>query len=865
MDVPFPRSEDRGRDASEPSLTLPVPAPGATIGRFEVESVLGYGDTDMVVKARDPRLDRLVALRLANAATTAGRDLLDRDAQAIAKLRHPNVVSVYEVGRIDDRVFVAMELVAGGTLRDAVRAMPRHRQRWREVVTRYAQAGRGIAAMHAAGLVHRELTADNVLVDEGGEAKVTFGLPRHRPSAGSMPDHGAAATTATDGTPPHLAPEQLVGRDCTDRSDQFAFCVAMHESLYGRLPFTGETRRDRLRSIEAGVQAALDPSPRATAADDVPRWLAQVLQRGMAFAPEDRFPSMQDLLAELGHDTADQQRRAARFERKLYLATVAGLVAVSMLASSVLVSEPGYTLLHVRGAIQVAVLAIAGWLGGGGGTATRFNQHVFALTIAAVASNVLLGIGCDAMGVAPHEVAPLKLILLGLWCACGAMTLDRRMVPAALAYFGGFAMWAGAPGSVGVATAVAHAALMASLWFVFCVDREPPAAPAHHDQDPPARTSPATPVRGDELASTTPALTPAPLVTRLAEASTAAAAPGALAVTLFESVPAPRERAILPSRGDKIGRFEVEQVLGRGGMGVVVAARDPTLDRQVAIKLVSAEPTHAAQQFLDREAKAMAKLRHRNVVPVYEVLDHDGRLYVAMELISGGTLRQAVDSLPNHRDRWRRVLELYASAGRGLAAAHAAGMVHRDFKPDNVLVDRSGEVKVTDFGLVHVRPASETGHATGATNASAPATPSPTIGALMGTPPYMAPEQLRIEPCTDRTDQFAFCVALFEALYGRRPFAGREPHELLASIAHGPVLVDARETMIPAWLYQVLRRGLSANPEARYPSMAALLEDLGHGASPEQRQAGRRERSWVLNIVAFGLMAIWQVRGSGVG
>jgi serine/threonine protein kinase len=310
--------------------------------------------------------------------------------------------------------------------------------------------------------------------------------------------------------------------------------------------------------------------------------------------------------------------------------------------------------------------------------------------------------------------------------------------------------------------------------------------------------------------------------------------------------------------GERIGRFTVLATLGRGGMGLVLAAYDPHLDRRVAIKLVAADsPDEAGDRGkarLLREARAMARLRHPNVVSVHEVGEHRGRIYMAMEEVEGGTLRQQASRLEGEGGAgWRRIVDLYAAAGRGLAAAHAAGMVHRDFKPDNVLVG-GGRVLVGDFGLVSGAraPAAQTSLAGSSPSILERLTDNDYVS---GTPAYMAPEQYGGAEIDARADQFAFCVSLFEALHGQLPFAGDTALSYLVQIQEGAIRSPRTDCKVPAWLDQVLRRGLAANPDDRYASMNELLIELG--ADPTRaRQLGSRERA-ILILGASGFIVSW--------
>ncbi|HRI55422.1 MAG TPA: serine/threonine-protein kinase, partial [Pseudomonadota bacterium] len=276
-------------------------------------------------------------------------------------------------------------------------------------------------------------------------------------------------------------------------------------------------------------------------------------------------------------------------------------------------------------------------------------------------------------------------------------------------------------------------------------------------------------------------------------------------------------------RGASLGRYLVLGVLGAGGMGVVYSAYDPELDRKVAIKLlrtdVAGEDAGQARRRLLREAQAMARLQHPQVIAVYDVGTIKSQVFIAMELIEGTTLSGWLKAKPRRRDE---ILEVFTLAGRGLAAAHAVDLVHRDFKPDNVLVGRDGQVRVTDFGLA--RKVSGGDDYASSSHVSDPIMNGP--GVLAGTPRYMAPEQYSGDPVDQRTDQFSFCVALYEALYGVAPFAGDTIGSRGFNVVRGRVLSPPPEARVPAWLRQVLLRGLSVRPENRYTDMEGLLVAL---------------------------------------
>ena len=291
--------------------------------------------------------------------------------------------------------------------------------------------------------------------------------------------------------------------------------------------------------------------------------------------------------------------------------------------------------------------------------------------------------------------------------------------------------------------------------------------------------------------------------------------------------------------GATVGRYVILNLVGRGGMGEVYAAFDPQLDRKVALKLLHETTARqaaarTARERLLREAKAIARLSHPNVVVVHDAgsIDdpvHGDRVFLAMEFVEGETLAAWLDAAPRS---WREIRDVFAAAGEGLAAAHEAGLVHRDFKPQNVMVARDGSVRVMDFGLASDSSVIEGSDAASLDFAGAGVAPtSHTValtgtGVLLGTPLYMAPEQFLAHATDARTDQFSFCVALYEALYGERPFPSESFSALLEAVVSGRVREPAQKTRVPSFLRKLLLRGLETKPTARYPSMRALLEVL---------------------------------------
>jgi tetratricopeptide (TPR) repeat protein len=330
--------------------------------------------------------------------------------------------------------------------------------------------------------------------------------------------------------------------------------------------------------------------------------------------------------------------------------------------------------------------------------------------------------------------------------------------------------------------------------------------------------------------------------------------------------------------GASVGRYVILASVGRGGMGEVYAAYDPQLDRKIALKLLHdtaprAGAVRTGRERLLREAKAIARLHHPNVVVVHDAGSIDDpvrgeRVFLAMEFVEGETLAAWLASAPR---TWRQIRDVFVAAGEGLAAAHDAGLVHRDFKPQNVMVGRDGLCRVMDFGLCsdaadvaageqeNEATSEATDEATGEEHgetidlAGLPGPPRPETlaltrtGVLLGTPLYMAPEQFLARRTDARTDQFSFCVALHEALYGERPFPSDSLSALIDAVVAGRVQEPAQKARTPAFIRKLLLRGLRADPADRHPSMRELLATL-------RLDPARRQRTLALAVVAGALV-----------
>ena len=324
--------------------------------------------------------------------------------------------------------------------------------------------------------------------------------------------------------------------------------------------------------------------------------------------------------------------------------------------------------------------------------------------------------------------------------------------------------------------------------------------------------------------------------------------------------PTPAPAAAPSGLPDRIGRYEIKGTLGAGGMGTVLLAIDPVLGRRVALKVLHPDGRNdndATRRRLLREAQGIAQLVHEHVVVVHEIGTHDDRVFLAMEHVAGQTLGKWQAGRP-----WAEILATYVKAGRGLAAAHDAGLVHRDFKPDNVLIGDDGRVRVTDFGLVATvedatTPLSQT--ATALRQESELVKSLTRTGAVVGTPRYMAPEQHLGQPIDARADQFAFAVSLYEALFDQPPFIGPTYAELAQRVVTGRPLPIPRESPVPPAIRAAVLRGLARQPADRFASMGELLAALEAPPPP------RRRWPWVAAaavacVAVIAVLVVWILR-----
>ena len=324
------------------------------------------------------------------------------------------------------------------------------------------------------------------------------------------------------------------------------------------------------------------------------------------------------------------------------------------------------------------------------------------------------------------------------------------------------------------------------------------------------------------------------------------------------------------SPGTRIGRYCIQEEVGRGGMGVVYLAIDETLQRKVALKVVCIPSERRAKlkrtkDRIVREAQALARLDHPNVVGLYDVGSFAQGLYLAMEFVDGNNVKSW---LSKRKRTWQEIVDVFVKAGHGLVAAHDAGLVHRDFKASNVLVGKDGKVRVVDFGLARTVDDS--------TTSSLPKTSTPKgsmlgkritqTNVILGTAGYMSPEQLQKGAVGSWSDQFSFCVTLYESLYGHRPYPGFDVVQLADSFGRGRIVPPVKGSRkVPKRILKVLERGLSIDPAERFPTMESLLTEIQREPVGSDLKRGIRWIGLAVTVFAAAYAAVHvhsMVRGS---
>ncbi len=791
-----------------------------TIPGFEIQRLLGMGGMGMVYLARQTAVDRLVALKLIRPETMTPAALarLRVEGEALARLRHPHFVPVYAVGESGEQGWIALEYVQGPDLAEVLGGIPLPAGQAASLVCVLASA---LQAAHDAGIVHRDLKPGNILLDpcrrvpvEGEACLLREGsyLPRISDfGLARLTDQSQGQTRSGEilGTPEYMSPEQAQGQGnrATPASDVHALGAILYECLTGRPPFHGPTPFDTL------VQVLTEPPvPLRRIRPEVPRDLEIVCLKCLRKNPAQRYSSARELAEDLGRYLRGEviKERAPTLWEEIrmqghqqpWLAVATRIIGLFF--GLLLIAGPFFgEATPVWLAFLCFLVPLALFL--------RPSRRTLGVS--------LLGLGAGALLTwinAPRMVEPLMFpMFAAIGCGLGGIAsltarYWRRSVletlPAALtgAFVGALAV---------VPVCVAQRWMTTPLFPIFFLSGGALGALAFAVGV--ARFLARKDQRRWQLRAqfVRPTVKPSERSAQVAETT----AP-------FPDEPAHARQ----ERGNGLpilAGYEMIRPLGRGGMGVVYQARERATNRLVAIKMVrpgeDLNPV-ARERFL-AEARAAGRMRHPNLVEVYDLVEQHGRLFLVMEFIDGTSLDQADLPQPPPVEE---VVRWMITLAQALHHAHRAQIIHRDLKPHNVLLDREGGLHVTDFGVARLLDRTE-----GMTN----------TGDMLGTPAYMAPEQAegRSHEADPATDVYGLGTILYYLLTGRAPFGGSNPLLVLQKVrTEEPVPPRQFQPACPPILEAICLKCLKKDPKERYRSASGLASDLERfltGQSTEAR------------------------------
>jgi serine/threonine protein kinase len=836
--------------------TLP-PAPPASpsalperslVTDYEILGELGCGGMGVVYKARQVALDRVVALKMVRDADLAGAEQVARfrrEAEAIGRLKHPNVVQIYAVGELQGRPYFSLEYADGGSLAHLLAGQVLPQDQAADLVRTLALA---VQAAHETGVLHRDLKPANVLLMSPSARpsaepccvlfgrrfvpKITdFGLAR-------LVDREMAQTQSGEvlGTPGYMAPEQADGRGkhSTAATDVYALGAILYELLTGRPPFQAATYLDTLIQV-----LTEEPPSLRLFRPDLARDLETVCQKCLHKDPQRRYATAADLTADLGRFLAGQPIRArplglpeefallreSRPSLAVVLGTVAFLVGFVVCAAGVTAlteRKPAAATVALVFSVFIAGVLVAlrpgvrtllwgGLIAGPAGLLAGRDPSaaVVGLTVGAGLATWFGGL---AQALSRYWGRPILETLAGLMTgAIGGLVLASPLADSLTLSTVGrpVAVLASAAAAGSVLFGAALAAWLNRLDRRRALRTGKPPAPA--DTRPERSPPPPVPVSGknDVVLPQNPEGAPLPAVTD----------PNRTAVHVPPAPPAEADDTL-----PRVSGYLVEGTLGKGGMAVVYRARQLAADRVVALKMIragwAAAPT--AWERFQREARAVARLSHPNIVQVYEMGVADGQPYLALQLMPGGSLAARLRGRPFPA---RQAAELVQTLAHAIQEAHQQKVVHRDLKPHNVLLGEGGVPKIADFGLARLED-----EGTGLTR----------TGDVLGTPGYMAPEQAegRLDKVGPAADVYALGAILYEMLTGRPPFRAANHLATLEQIRTQAPLPPRRfQPACPRDLEAVCLKCLEKEPARRYASAADLADDLGRSLAGEPTHA----------------------------
>lgn len=775
-------------------------------GRFSIDLSqlpLGIGATSRVYRAIHVHLDRPVALKVLSLDLVSGGTVdpsvverFLREGRIAARLNHPNIVQVFDSGRDGQDLWYAMELMEGGTL--ASRILREGRLEPASVLEYGRKVATALAAALDQSILHRDVKPDNIFVS--GIKIADFGFAKIRTLDAGDP---LTSPGTIIGTPPYLSPEQAAGREVDHRSDLYSLGATLYHAASGRHLFDLPPQAPLSRWVSAHISE--EPVPLPQMVRGFPEGLARIIARCLDKMPERRYPTYRDLIADLNREAVRLPRVARRIPaaEPAHPAEAPRDLAARLEADMRRVSARyeamyGAGCWSVHPAFQRALWDLA-------------RQHAVTADCARI------------LGVRDRKDFEEALDVALTVFEEGQNPLSD--VPIDLRDYVWLAIRPATRGDSAVAPDALEPALRLTR-FLDTFENDSTLAPFRL----PARV----PEPGVEA-----------LLAGSAPTRTDSAGRQDVQRALRVVRPADVEKAAT-NPANRLGQFILVGEVGRGGMGRVYRAWDDHIGRQVAVKVLHGTQPEAMSRFF-REARMAARLRHPAIASVYDMGVEGERGYIAMQFIDGAPADAAAPSL-------RRKLEIVRDAARALQYAHDQGVVHRDVKPGNLLVDREGAVFVTDFGVAKdVRAEGDAKFSV--------------TGAIIGTPEYMSPEQARGDRAAvgPTSDVYGLAATLYGLIARRAPFQGKNVGQLLMAVMERPPepLTRLDPEVSPA-LDEFVARAMSKNPQDRPASAAALADEIeallsSGGFTGARGLAGRLARRWV-PVLAAGILAAVLVR-----
>lgn len=716
---------------------------GTRLGQYEITGRLGEGGMGAVFRARQAKLDREVALKILPGTLAAQPGYLERferEARAVAALEHPAIVPIYDYGTENGITYLAIRLLDGGTLENRLEHS-KTLPALDETANLIERLASALEYAHSRGIVHRDIKPSNVLFDHSGEPYLgDFGI-----AAVYANESAQTGTGQLIGTPNFIAPEVWSSQQVTPATDQYALAVMAFRLLTGRLPFEGTG------VFDVGLKHINEPPPSASAfRGELPRQVDAVLKQALAKQPDARYPSVREfafaLKTALGGTVTGNVSKTGFFTAPL---------PASQPISSYGSEQAGYGFGGQMPAPSTSTPS----------PAVRMPTATPAPSYAAQPSYAPAKRGGSPFLLIAGAVIVLLVIVVVILPLIGIQIGPREM-------FYVLPVLVGAGGGFIVLRSISQRST----------------TPSHSIKPVDQRVRESTSTPSDTITAA-PIPTPQPVTP----------------VTQVTPVEQPQIRPIFSlQEGEKLGRYELQKRLDKGEKSRVYHGFDSEMERDVAVKILSAADPRHTQRF-QQEIRILSKLHHPHIIPFFDSGAESGLIYMVMPMLEGGTLKERMTGSPMSP---AQVVSVVTHIAGALDYLHLKGIIHRDLKASNIMFDAHDNTYIVDFGIAKLTQ----DEGLNLTRA----------GDVVGTPYYIPPEQWIGDAITPASDQYSFAVMVFQMLTGRLPFEGKEGFgiEMMHKHVYDPAPFPSEfNPALPKAVDAVLLRALAKRPSSRYASV----------------------------------------------